>query len=109
MKKLKLLFTVVIAVFLLHGCNTLLESSSEIVTGELIWAGSPATDGAGMLFTTADTTYGVPGSREDYARYFPNDQNSVEIRAMVRVTGETTVRGWGSRFPEGILSRIVVL
>lgn len=109
MKVLQFCVYIILTVLLLQGCTQITDTSSDNVTGELIWAGSPATDGAGMLFTSADTTYGIPGSRDDYARYFPTGENSVEIRAEIRLTDKTTVRGWGTRFPEVILSHIVVL
>ena len=57
---------------------------------------------------TADTIYGITGSPEDYSQYFPENENSVEIIADVKLTGETAVRGWGVEYPEAYLMRIRV-
>ena len=102
--RLTLLFSVLLTLAMIsQACILNTESSDTIlrdVTGMLIWGGSPAVDGAGMLFETADTTYGAPGTRDDFGRFFPKGENRVDIRADIRVTGETAVRGWGSEFPE---------
>lgn len=85
------------------GCSTDSQYENETITdqtGTLIWGGSPAVDGTGLLFVTADTTYGASGSYEDYAAYFPENKNSVEVNADFQITGEETVRGWGVKFPE---------
>ncbi|MCA1803371.1 MAG: hypothetical protein LC662_13040 [Rhodothermaceae bacterium] len=66
----------------------------------LIWGGWPATDGLGIVFEVGEIMYGAPGSREDYSDYFPVDENEVMIRADIKITGETTIRGWGTRLPE---------
>jgi len=50
MKALQSCFYIFLAVFLLYGCSQLVDTSSDNVTGELIWAGSPATDGADSYF-----------------------------------------------------------
>lgn len=92
------------AVLLFFGCSSSTQDELKGVlyaqTGTLIWAGTPAADGAGILFETADTTYGAPGTREDYSGYFPDDENQSLIKADIKLTGKTTVRGWGASFPE---------
>ena len=75
-------------------------------SGTFLWAGHPAFDGGGLLFVTSDTTYGIIGSNVDYPDFFNNDYSSVQIVADVQLTGEVTVRGWGSRFPEARLLNI---
>ena len=85
----------------LQSCSTNSDTSDDILTdqpGTLIWGGSPATDGSGILFETADTTYGAPGNREDYSEYFPEGENLAHVVADIKLTGETTVRGWGAEF-----------
>lgn len=69
-------------------------------TGILRWAGSPAVDGAGMLFIVDEVEYGAPGTPEDYSQFLNEDQLEVEVRADFKLTGEETVRGWGAIFPE---------
>lgn len=69
-------------------------------TGDLIWGGSPAYDGTGLTFETETKTFGIPGTKEDYSDYFSNEKNSVQLKADIWVTGETTIRGWGTQFPE---------
>jgi hypothetical protein len=95
----------------LTGCSTDSQYGNETITdqtGTLIWGGSPAVDGTGLLLETSDTTYGVPGSYEDYAAYFPENMNSVEVIADFQITGEETIRGWGVKFPEIRLINIEV-
>lgn len=85
----------------LQACSTNSDSSDDILTdqrGTLVWGGSPATDGVGILFITADITYGAPGNREDYSEYFPEGENLSQIVADIKLTGITTVRGWGAEF-----------
>ncbi|MCW9705567.1 hypothetical protein [Fodinibius salsisoli] len=86
------------------------DASGDILSdqaGTLLWSGSPAADGAGMLFKTEDETYyGVPGTREDYADYFPENKNQIQIIADIKRTGEKTVRGWGVEYPEIKILRI---
>jgi hypothetical protein len=77
--------------------------------GKLIWGGSPAVDGMGIIFEVGETIYGAPGSRDDYNDYFPGDGNEVWIRADIRLTGELTYRGWGARLPEIEFLRMVQL
>ncbi len=87
----------------LTGCSTDSQYENETVTdqtGTLIWGGSPAVDGTGLLLETADTTYGASGSYEDYESYFPENENSVEVIADFLITGEETTRGWGVKLPE---------
>lgn len=102
--RLTLLFTVLMTLAMVsQACILNSESSDTIlndVSGTLIWGGSPAVDGLGMLFETADTTYGAPGNRDDYEKFISESENRVDIRANIRVTGGTAVRGWGSEFPE---------
>lgn len=99
-----LLQLLILAIFLiLTGCGTDSDSEYEFITdepGTLIWGGSPAVDGTGLLLETADTTYGAPGSYEDYDSYFPENEYSVEVIADYLITGEITTRGWGVQFPE---------
>lgn len=109
MKALRTWVFILLTGFLLQGCST--SHSDDILrnqTGTLYWAGFPGLDGGGVLFVTADTTYGIPGSKSDYSSYFPSNKDEVQIRADVKLTGETTVRGWGASYPEGILLRIRV-
>lgn len=68
-------------------------------TGTLIWYGSPARDGAGMIFEVGEKQYGTPGTPEDYPELFEDDQYEVEIRADFILTGEETTRGWGATYP----------
>ncbi|PKD44985.1 hypothetical protein [Rhodohalobacter barkolensis] len=93
------------AIFLIMtGCSTDSDNEYELFIsdqpGTLIWGGSPAVDGTGLLLETADTTYGAPGSYEDYESYFPENENSIEVIADFLITGEITTRGWGVQFPE---------
>ena len=96
----------------LTSCGTDSNLSTEVISdepGTLIWGGSPATDGTGILLETADATYGAPGSHEDYDEYFPENKNSVEVIADFLITGEETTRGWGVKFPEIHLLEIEVI
>ncbi len=52
------------------------------------------------MFETEDEIYGAPGTREDYTDYFPENKNQVQIIAVIKLTGDTTVRGWGAKYPE---------
>ena len=70
------------------------------VSGTLIWGGSPAQDGSGILFETTDTTYGAPGVKSDYANYFSGDESRAQVSADIQITGKTVVRGWGAEYPE---------
>jgi hypothetical protein len=94
----------IFALFLiLAGCGTDSNNQYEYRSdepGTLIWGGSPAVDGTGLLLETADTTYGAHGSYEDYESYFPENENSIEVIADFLITGEITTRGWGVQFPE---------
>lgn len=102
----------IIALFIiLAGCGTDSDNQYEYISdepGKLIWGGSPAVDGTGLLLETADTTYGTPGSYEDYESYFPDNEYSVEVIADFLITGEITTRGWGVQFPEIRLTNIEV-
>lgn len=84
-------------------CSTSnVNSDDDIIRnqrGTLRWLGSPAVDGAGMLFIVDEKEYGAPGTPEDYPKLFGNDQYEVEIRADFKITGEDAVRGWGATFP----------
>lgn len=87
----------------LTSCSTDNQYENEILmdqTGILIWGGSPAVDGTGLLLETADTTYGASGSYEDYESYFSENEYSVEVISDFLITGEITTRGWGVQFPE---------
>lgn len=98
----KFIFLILIGGLLLQSCS-LFRASEDILydqTGILIWGGSPAVDGAGILFETENEVYGAPGDREDYIDYFREDESQVEIIADIKITGDTTVRGWGAEFPE---------
>jgi len=111
MKKLLLTVMAVLSIFI-TACGTDSDISDEIIAdkpGVLIWGGSPAVDGTGLLLETADTTYGVSGSYEEYESYFPEDENSVEVIADFLITREETTRGWGVKFPEIRLLEIVVI
>lgn len=86
-----------------QACSTSTDPSDDTLFNEhgtLKWGGAPALDGAGMLFAAEDTTYGAPGNRDNYTEYFPEGKNEVQIRADIKITGETTVRGWGVTYPE---------
>ncbi|MDZ7756949.1 hypothetical protein [Rhodohalobacter sp.] len=96
----------------LAACGTDSNVSTEVISdepGTLIWGGSPATDGKGILLETADTTYGAPGSYEDYDEYFPENENSVEVIADFLITGEETAKGCEVKFPEIRLLEIEVI
>lgn len=98
-----ILYTVPVCFLLFTACGTDSDDSFEVIfdePGTIIWGGSPAVDGTGILFETADTTFGVPGSYEDYEEYFPENENSVDVIADYLLTGEETVRGWGVKFTE---------
>lgn len=87
---------------ILQACSNL-DTPDDFMfnqTGRLSWGGSPAADGVGILFETEDEVYGAPGSRDDYSKYFPEDENQILVIADFRVTGETTIRGWGVTYPE---------
>ncbi|MCC5915318.1 MAG: hypothetical protein JJU46_13150 [Balneolaceae bacterium] len=91
----------------LYSCGTdAHESVLKDQNGTLVWGGSPALDGLGMLFETADTTYGVPGNREDFSTLFPDSENRIEVIADVKLTGENTARGWLVTFPKVELKNI---
>lgn len=100
----KLTVLILIGGLLFQSCSIFgANSSADILSdkkGTLWWAGAPEVDGGGILFETEDEIYGAPGTREDYADYFPEDENRVEIIADIVVTGDTTVRGWGAKYPE---------
>jgi len=104
LKTFKLILLFLIVGFLFQGCSIFGANSSEDTffdqTGTLSWYGSPAVDGAGILFETEVETYGAPGTREDYKDYFPENENQVQIIADIKLTGDTTVRGWGAEYPE---------
>lgn len=85
------------------GCSTNSDSENGIFrnqSGFLLWAGSPAVDGAGMLFEVKEVQYGVPGSPEDYPRFFYDGTNPVEVVADFRLTGKQAIRGWGTAYLE---------
>lgn len=110
MKKL-LLTVVAVLSFIITACGTDSDISDDIIAdkpGVLIWGGSPAVDGTGLLLETVDTTYGAPGSYEDYDEYFPENENTVEVIADFLITGEETTRGWEVKFPEIRLINIEV-
>jgi len=107
-----LLLATISTVFLfLTACGTDNNVPTQIISdkpGTLIWGGSPATDGTGILLETADTTYGAPGVYEDYEEYFPENESSVEVITDFQVTGKEATRGWGVKFPEIRLINIEV-
>lgn len=93
-------------VIFMSACSTSSDADMDIIenyTGTFIWGGHPALDGAGLLFETGDTTYGIPGDKSDYPGLFPSNSSAVEIRTDFVITGNQTVRGWGATFPEAIL------
>ncbi|GAA5521353.1 hypothetical protein LQ318_06370 [Aliifodinibius salicampi] len=104
LKTPKLIILFLIGGLLFQACSIFGSNSSEDVlfdqTGTLSWNGPPAADGAGILFETKSKTYGAPGNREDYNDYFPENKNQVQVIADIKLTGETTTRGWGSEYPE---------
>ncbi|MBD3615161.1 MAG: hypothetical protein HUJ22_01215 [Gracilimonas sp.] len=69
-------------------------------TGTLSWGGSPEVDGSGLLFYTGNKTYGVPGDKSAFDHLFSPDTNQVDVRVDFLLTGEKTVRGWGTIYPE---------
>lgn len=96
------LFTLLIIISTIACSSTDVNSRGEIIrnqAGTLRWAGSPAVDGAGMLFVVGKKEYGAPGIPDDYPYLFGKDQYEVEIRADFKITGEDAVRGWGAKFP----------
>lgn len=102
MKHSTALFFLMMAGLLLTACSTDSNSSAKLLrnqTGKLIWGGIPAADGVGILFEVGDKLYGASGTREDYSHYFPEDENEVQIRADILITGEETTRGWGATYP----------
>lgn len=104
MKIFNLLSIITACAFMLSACSTSnVHSFDDILrnqTGTLVWAGSPAADGAGMLFRVGDIDYGAPGVPSDYDEYFPDGETEVQIEADIKLTGEDAVRGWGATFPE---------
>lgn len=103
-KYLKITVIILVSGFLAQACSTSSSDLSEMIRhdqrGILIWGGSPAVDGAGILFEAEEETYGAPGIKEDYSDYLPENKSRVQIEADIILTGETTVRGWGTEFPE---------
>lgn len=96
-----LLFTFLIAIFSVACSNSLVNPDNKIIrnqTGTLRWAGSPAVDGAEMLFVVDNKEYGAPGTPDDYPNFFGNDEYEIEVRADFKLTGEDAVRGWGATF-----------
>ncbi|MFP8489009.1 hypothetical protein ACKGJO_07885 [Gracilimonas sp. Q87] len=99
-----------ILVFLVLGfigsCSNSGSDDLEVLedhTGILSWGGSPAVDGTGLLLESGDTIYGIPGDKSDHSYLFPDNTNTVNIRTDIVITGNETVRGWGSTYPEAIL------
>ena len=100
-----LFLPLLLLIVVISGCSVYSsEQNTETVYGQigsLEWHGSPAVDGLGMLFVINDeTTFGVPGTREDYSSYFGDELSKIEITADYKLTGEQTVRGWGATYPE---------
>lgn len=86
-----------------QACSTSTDLSETVlkdINGTLRWGGAPAVDGTGILFETSDTTYGAPGTRENYSEFFPEGENKVQVIADINITGKTTVRGWDAEYPE---------
>lgn len=103
--KIFLLNTLILAAFFVFsGCSSSNTDSSEKILrnqiGTLSWKGSPAVDGAGMLFEVGEVQYGAPGVPDDYSKYMDEDDYEVKIKADILLTGEETIRGWGAAFPE---------
>jgi hypothetical protein len=98
-----MLLILVVGCYLQACSSSSTEGTGGIIfdqAGTLLWSGPPAADGGGMLFKAEDETYyGLPGTKEDYTNCFPGDENQVEIVADIRLTGRTTVRGWGTEYP----------
>jgi len=102
-QRILLLPLLVSVLFILHACSVNSDESETIlrdVSGTLIWGGSPAQDGSGILFETTEATYGAEGTRTDYSEHFPENETHVQISADFILTGETAVRGWGAEFPK---------
>ena len=92
--------------FTLSACNVNDSDKQKMYkdyTGTLTWHGSPAVDGAGMLFYTGNKTFGVTGDTSDYDNLFDEDSYEIEIRADFFLTGNKTIRGWGTEFTEAVL------
>lgn len=104
MKSLSFFSIFVMSILLLSTCSTSnIDSRDHILhdqIGMLSWKGSPAVDGAGMLFEVGDREYGAPGTPEDYSQFFRKNKYEVQIKADIKLTGKKTVRGWGATFPE---------
>lgn len=103
--KVPLLISLILtSLFIILGCTSSSVDPSENILrnqiGMLSWKGSPAVDGAGMLFIVGDTEYGAPGEPDDYSRYLDKGDYEVRIKADFVLTGEETIRGWGASFPE---------
>lgn len=92
-------FSILLAL-LSFACSS--TNSDDILrdqTGTLTWYGSPAADGAGMLFEVGEKQYGAPGTREEYPGLFNQDVYEAKIKADFILTGEETTRGWGAAYP----------
>ena len=97
--KIQRILPLLIVVLVSLACSTNSdETIKQNVPGELIWGGEPASDGTGVLFKTEQVTYGVEGNRNDFITYF-GESNAVRLKADFVVTGDTTVRNWGIKFP----------
>ena len=103
-------FLLVIFLIGFTNCTSSSVNSREDVyknqVGLLRWGGTPEADGAGMLFIVDEVEYGVPGTPEDYPKFFQERTIEVNVRADFKLTGEKTVRGWGATFPEIEILRI---
>lgn len=95
---------ILISGLLFQSCSIFGTDSFEDIrydqTGALWWTGAPEVDGGGMLFETEDKLYDAPGTKEDYTDYFSENENKVQVTAHIVITGDSTARGWGTKYLE---------
>ena len=109
MKKLPSIILLLIVTFSLSNCDLTGSNTGQIqrgVPGLLQWGGSPAVDGTGLTMMTTTAEYGIPGTFEDYESFFQDGEYKAFVITDFRLTGETTIRGWGASYPEIEILRI---
>ncbi len=92
--------------FFFSACSSSVDKDMDVIqdiNGTLIWGGSPAVDGIGVVLETGSMTYGISGEKSDHSDLFFENSNSVNIKTDLVLTGEKTVRGWGVSYEEAIL------
>lgn len=96
----------VLILFFFSACKSSADKDLDVIQdieGTLIWGGSPAVDGIGVVLEAESMTYGIPGEKSDHSDLFFENSNSVNIKTDLVLTGEKSVRGWGVTYEEAIL------